>query len=102
MAEHEIEAGDIVGDETFAFLVVDHEECGCISTRAVCILGDSQDYPNGGMIAERDGDLAELFTNAKYVRLGRVETYVLELQDRLRAHRAANPPKPKRKTRGKT
>jgi len=84
--------GNVYGNEHDAFLVVEHDECGCIFIRAISLV-TTPDYPYCSFLPFRDDQVGEFFFNSGYWKLSNTPISVFKLA----ARKATKPKKPKKK-----
>lgn len=60
--------GNVYGNEADAFLVIEHDECGCTFIRAVA-LTTTPDYSYCSLLPFRDDELGEFLFNSGYWKL---------------------------------
>lgn len=89
-----LEHGHIWGDSNSMYLVIQHEECGCVFLRGV-------DLKTCQLIAERDEVLQSFFLDAGFENLGYLETHGMD-KDALKKKTKKSKKSKKTKTSGKT
>jgi hypothetical protein len=96
--------GDVYGDKNNAFLVFEHEECGCHFTRAICLI-PTPEYSYCYLLPYRDDELGDFLFNSGYYKLDSIEPYtqmILAKPEWMPEHLKPKKAKKKRKKRAKS
>lgn len=72
--QFEVDIGDIWGDASNLYLVIQHEECGCVFTRAVSLNG-SASYQ---LIAQRDEEIKTYFLDSGFEKMGHIDSLLAD------------------------
>jgi hypothetical protein len=64
--------GDIYGNNNVAFLVIEHNECGCTFIRVIALV-PTPEYSYCELLPHREDEVGEFFFNSGYCKLGNIE-----------------------------